>query len=191
MTDRTSRRSWRADAWRWAPWPHAAAAFSATLLSVCVGCAALPFSARAEEEGPPRPGVLADATFDVRAATSIESYVLAPELNFLHPDRPRFHVWPIVARGRDLDSSQVSALAGLLDATRVGARGETGRHASFVPAYGLRFHGKGRTLDMLLSPDCARWYFLYGEEDAGEYAPRTSAAADSLHALMKALFAEP
>jgi hypothetical protein len=114
--------------------------------------------------------------------------MLAPELNFLHPDRPRLHVWPIAVHGQDADSSQVLLLADLFEGARRATCIEPPDHCTFSPSYALRFHSTKEPLDMLISSDCMRWCFLRGEGKVGEYGPRVSEVGDSLRVLLSRLF---
>jgi len=124
----------------------------------------------------------------VGSAVQAESFLLAPELNFLHRDKPRLHVWPIVTRGHDADSSQRAALLHLLGRARRDPCPIPPEHCGFDPTYGLRFHDASAPLDMLVSSDCTCWCFLRGEESEGGYHSGSPADGDSLRALIRHLF---
>ena len=140
------------------------------------------------EWGRDRTGVGKDILTTIRSAMRVESYLLAPELNFLHRDRPRLHSWPIVAHGKDADSSDVATLLSILEE----ATGDRCRHApshcSFDPAFGLRFRDTAPPVDVLVSFDCTRLCFMCGEVTKGEYGPSTSCDRDSLRAIFAGLF---
>jgi hypothetical protein len=124
----------------------------------------------------------------VHSSARIESFRLAPELNFMNQDRPRFHSWPVLLQGHDMDSTQVKGLAWILERATADAPFRASDHCRFTPSTALRFHDRGTPLDMVISPDCTQWCFLAGEIVQGTYHPDAASVSDSLRVLIGGLF---
>lgn len=138
--------------------------------------------------GAPPAGISETILSCVSSAARAESFLLAPELNFLHRDRPRFHSWFVVTRGSDLDSSGVRAVTSLLDSATPDRYPATSELCGFSPAYALRFHSQGAPLDMLISSNYARWCFLRDGTREGSYSADAGMVRDSLGVLIHRLF---
>lgn len=124
----------------------------------------------------------------LESATRTESFLLAPELNFLNPGTPRIHSWPIVARGGALDSTQVVLLLSILGRATPEHDIEPPAHCGFDPSFGLRFHGGADPLDLLISSDYSRLCLLQRENAGGIYCPDAPELRDSMKALISDLF---